>query len=73
VVFLQGGKPSSLEIEIDESGYYFEVSGYGDDGFVPIVAGKPPYHGTAKIEKDLKMVKIEALGSWQIKILDTSK
>jgi hypothetical protein len=73
VIFLQGGKPSSLEIEIHESEYYFQVSGQGDDGFVPIIDGKPPYYGTVKIEQDLKMLMIEALGSWQIKVLDTSK
>ncbi len=73
VVFLRGGKSSSLEIEIDESGYYFSLSGQGDNGFVPIIDGKPPYHGTVKIEKDLKMLMIEASGSWQIKVLDTAK
>ena len=73
VVFLQGVKPSSLEIEINESGNYFQVSGLGDDGFLPIIDGKPPYYGTVKIEQDFKMLMIEALGSWQIKVLDTSK
>ena len=73
VVFIQGSKPSLLEIQIDESGNYFQVSGQGNDGFVPIIDGKPPYHGTVKIEQDLRMLIIEALGSWQIKVLDTSK
>jgi len=73
VVFFQGGKPSSLKIDIDESGYYFSVSGYGDNGFIPIADGKPPYHGTVKIAQDVKMLIIEALGSWQIKSLDTAK
>lgn len=73
VVFLQGGKLSSLKIDIDESGYLFIVSGYGDDGFVPIAEGKPPYHGTVKIAQDVKMLIIEALGPWQIKAVGTSK
>lgn len=73
VVFLKGNKPSSLEIEINGSGYYFSLSGQGDNGFVPIVNGKPPYHGTFKIEQDLKMLMIEAPGSWQIKVLDAVK
>ena len=67
------GKPSSLKIDIDESGYYFSVSGYGDGGFVPIAHGKPPYHGIVEIAQDVKILIIEALGSWQIKAVGTAK
>lgn len=73
VVFLKGNKPTSLEISVLGTGYYFSISGMGDDGFLPIADGTPPYHGTVKIEQDIKMLMIEALGSWEIKALDVSK
>lgn len=68
VVFLEGGKPSSVEVSIYESGRYFVLSGVGDDGFIPIADGTPPYHGVVKIEQDVKMLIIECIGEWQINV-----
>ena len=68
VVFLEGGKPSSVEISINESERYFELSGVGDDGFIPISDGTPPYHGIAKIEKDVKILIVECLCEWEISV-----
>ena len=68
VVFLEGGKPSLVEVSIDESGRYFVLSGVGDDGFIPIADGTPPYHGVVKIEQDIKMLIIECIGEWQINV-----
>jgi hypothetical protein len=66
VVFLEGGKPSSVEVSIYESGRYFVLSGVGDEGLIPLADGTPPYHGVVKIEQDVKMLIIECTGEWQI-------
>lgn len=68
VIFLEGGKPSSVEISIYESGHSFVLSGVDDEGVLQISNGAPPYHGVAKIGQDVKMLIIECIGEWQINV-----
>jgi len=70
VVFLEGGLPSSIEVSIYESGHFFALSGVGNDGFIPISDGTPPYHGVIKIEQDVKMLIIECIGEWQVNVMN---
>ena len=72
VIFLEGGKPSSIEISVYESRQSFVLSGVDDDGIAQISNGTTPYHGIAKIENDVKILIIECAGEWQIDIKDKS-